>query len=132
MCPSSFEAEWEEVEKKMADYTLTDEIRSSPQFYEVGKAMATANLKLIVIRLIFLGDLICRSLFGEKWSLFQVIEVEERNARCPALVAVDMAKGYSQILMSSRLRRYVGWVSGTTVWSPTRLFLGLSWAPAYF
>ncbi|MBN72020.1 MAG: hypothetical protein CME32_22420, partial [Gimesia sp.] len=43
-----------------------------------------------------------------------------------------MAKGFLQFRLSERLSRVCGWVYGRSVWLPTRLFLGLNWAPAWF
>ena len=46
--------------------------------------------------------------------------------------ALDAAKGFSQMLLSKRLYPYAAWVYEHLVVSPTRLFLGLNWAPSWF
>eukprot|EP00392_Amoebophrya_sp_AT5.2_P014070 g14206.t1 len=47
-------------------------------------------------------------------------------------VSLDAAKGFLQLLLSSRLCRYTGWVYKTCVRRPRRMFLGLAWAPGTF
>ena len=47
-------------------------------------------------------------------------------------VCIDMSKGFSQFVLSSRLVKITPWCFQSEVYSPTRLFLGLEWAPQFF
>eukprot|EP00396_MALV-II-16_sp_LP-1_P000162 gene162-388_t len=67
--------------------------------------------------------------------LVVIAQEDERRTGKPVrgFLSADLAKGFLQMILSKRLASVLPWLGpAQKVYSPLRMYLGLSWAPIYF